>query len=268
MGGGPLSGCTIVVTRPAAQARTLLARLSRAGASVIPFPVLAIEALPPASVIGDEERARIDRCGLAIFISRNAVIHGLPLIEQAGGLPDAARIACVGRGTAEELRVHGARVDLLPSTGANSEALLAELAAVDVAGMDILVIRGVGGRELLADTLRSRGAHVHYLEVYRRALPDSDPDILSRAWQDIGIDAIVVTSLDGLRNLHRLVSDADREQLKNTKLFVVSPAMVELCADLGYKLKPVLVKSPADDDIVTGLLENCAGRHHDEQDNR
>jgi uroporphyrinogen-III synthase len=197
-----LAGCTIVVTRPVAQASSLMARLHSAGARAVHFPVIDIQALPEQA---KSERVSTDvaHCDIAVFISRNAVIHGLPAIQQAGGLPDTAHIACVGKGTADELGKQGIQVDLLPASAANSEALLDELSDTDMAGKRVLIIRGKGGRELLADTLKSRGASVHYLECYQRCLPDSDPDILTRLWENNGIDAIVVTSSDGLKNLYK-----------------------------------------------------------------
>ena len=261
-----LAGCTVVVTRPAEQSVSLLARLTRDNVNAVSFPAIDIRPLS-AQLLADSTRTAISQCDLAIFISRNAVIHGLPAIEGAGGLPAKAQIASVGRGTAAELDKHGIQVDLLPALAANSEALLDELANTDMAGKHVLVIRGKGGRELLADTLRSRGASVEYLECYQRCLPDSDPATLTRLWEHDGIDAIIVTSADGLKNLYQLVSLHDRDKLSATPLYVVSAAMVALCTDLGYKLKPVLMNSPTDDDVMAALLANCTAGHRAEKAN-
>lgn len=250
-----LTGCTVVVTRPAGQAESLLKRLASAGANPIPFPVIGIQALHDTPDTQTQQRVR--HCDLAIFISRNAVRHGLPVIEQAGGLPPGAQVAAVGKGTADELDRHGVHVDLIPASGASSEALLAVLAGNTISGKQVLIVRGVGGRELLADTLKSHGAHVNYLECYQRILPDTDARILPRLSREGHIDAIVVTSLEGLRNLEKLVPDPEKTTLRSVRLYVVSAAMVELCADLGYKLKPVLMDSPSDNDIMTALQAHC-----------
>jgi uroporphyrinogen-III synthase len=258
-----LTGCTVVVTRPSGQAESLLKRLASAGANPIPFPVIAIQALP-VHTPDAQTRQQVAGCDLAIFISRNAVRHGLPVIEQAGGLAPGVRVAAVGKGTAEELDRHGVHVDLLPSRGASSEALLAVLADDTISGKQVLIVRGVGGRELLADTLKSRGACVDYLECYQRVLPDTDAHILPRLHGEGQVDAIVVTSLEGLRNLERLVPDTEKSTLRSVRLYVVSAAMVDLCADLGYKLKPVLMDSPSDDDIMTALQMHCRDEYRPE----
>jgi len=65
-------------------------------------------------------------------------------------------------------------VDLLAENGANSEALLAMPELAQVNGQRFLIIRGQGGREELANVLRSRGASVDYLDVYKRVMPSID----------------------------------------------------------------------------------------------
>ena len=73
-----------------------------------------------------------------------------------------------------------------------------------------MIFRGDGGRELLGDTLRSRGATVDYVECYRRARPAADAGPLVRALERGEIDAVAVSSSEGLRNLFEMVGDAGR----------------------------------------------------------
>ncbi|WP_275576186.1 uroporphyrinogen-III synthase [Aquitalea magnusonii] len=63
---------------------------------------------------------------------------------------------------------------LFPTAGSDSEALLALPQLADVAGQHWLIVRGQGGRALLADTLCARGAQVSLAEVYQRV--DGRPD--------------------------------------------------------------------------------------------
>lgn len=250
-----LAGCTVLVTRPRDRADGLIRRLTDAGARVEHFPT--IEITPPEFPLSaDSVRSQLEQCDIAIFISRNAAIYGLPLVRASGGWPDGIRIAAVGSGTASELASLGSRVDFVPGTGASSEALLDALASEEVDGRNIVIFRGNGGRELLAESLRSRGAQVTYLECYRRSLPDIDAQVLSELWAGDGIDAVIAASSEGLNNLNKLVKELDKPRLQVTQVYVVSRAMVELCGDLGYN-KVVLMDSPRDDDVLAALKKHC-----------
>jgi MFS superfamily sulfate permease-like transporter len=80
--------------------------------------------------------------------------------------------------------------------GQDSEALLALPQLEQVAGKRIAIFRGVGGRTLLADTLRSRGATVDYVECYRRRRPDADAGPLLQRWADVS--AVTIASAETL----------------------------------------------------------------------
>ena len=163
-----LAGRVVLVTRPAGQGEQLADRVRAAGGEPFLFPTLAIEPVSPSPHAAALLR-RPDVFSWAVFVSANAVAHGLPLILAAGAWPPGLRAAAVGAGTAAALRARGVPQVLAPAAGGDSESLLALAAMHEVGGQRVLVIRGVGGRELLADTLRARGAHVEYLECYRRA---------------------------------------------------------------------------------------------------
>ena len=73
-------------------------------------------------------------------------------------------------------------------------------------GKRVVVFRGDGGRELLADELTARGALVEYATCYRRARPGLDPAPLLAAWAARRVShAVTVTSSEGLRNLCEMV---------------------------------------------------------------
>lgn len=78
----------------------------------------------------------------------------------------------------------------------NSDTLLKLPELKDVHGQRWLLIRGRGGRELVADTLRARGASVTYLEVYER-IPVTLSEQQFEQWQQ-QINGIVVTSAEQL----------------------------------------------------------------------
>jgi uroporphyrinogen III methyltransferase/synthase len=183
-----------VVTRPAGQAERLAALVSAAGGRPLVFPAIEIERLPERPLPSLEE------LDLAVFVSPTAVDCAFERIRHAG-----IALAAVGSGTRRALQAAGARRVLAPEDGADSEALLALPELHDVAGKRVLIVRGEGGRELLAETLAARGARTEYLECYRRVLPHGDVAPLLAAWDRGEVDAVTVSSSASLDNLITLL---------------------------------------------------------------
>ena len=244
---------TIAVTRPAHQAEATCAALTAAGAEVIRFPVMEIVATD-LTAQRTALAARLAEFGAAVFISANAVRYGLALFAERGGLPPGVAVAAVGRATARALADAGVRVDICPETGFDSEALLAAPALSQVRGVDIVLFKGVGGRELLADQLRARGARVHYAEVYRRVRGSPDVGRLAASWRAQQLNLIVVTSGDGLRFLLECVGPANRDRLLRTPLAVIGARMLQQARDLGFQSE-IVVTEPGEQALVAALTD-------------
>lgn len=254
----PLAGVGVLVTRPAAQAEPLCRRIEAAGGRAIRFPVLEI--LDPADrapLLGVIDR--LDTFDLAIFISPNAVTKTLNLLLGRRALPPCLRIAAIGRGSARELTRAGITADIVPPRPYNSEALLASPALQAVAGQRIVIFRGDGGREVLGDELRRRGAQVEYAEAYRRVRPDTDVGRLQRHWARGELDVVTVTSGEGLRNLFELVGKLGREWLRRTPLVVVSERGAALAHELGCRETHVAPEA-SDEGLVAALIDWARGR--------
>jgi uroporphyrinogen-III synthase len=256
-GHSTLDGRGIVVTRPAHQAAALAALISAQGGRPILFPmmdILDVEERGALNAIID----RLDRYDLAIFVSPNAVGKGMQAIRSRRSLPPALKIAAVGRASARELQRLGVAHVLAPEQSADSEALLALPQLGRVAGQRIAIFRGVGGRELLRDTLVSKGAAVDYAECYRRVRPQTDLAPLLTSWRAGDIDAIVVTSSEGLRNFHEMLDHEGRECLARTPVFVPHPRIAETARELG--LTDTVVTGAGDDGIAASLVEYFSHR--------
>jgi uncharacterized protein HemX/uroporphyrinogen-III synthase len=240
----PLQGKGIVITRPAGQADRLASLVEAAGGQAILFPAIEIEPLP--------ERA------LPAFAGFDLVVYVSPSAVQcaAEGMKDAnVRLAAVGNGTRRELERLGFRDVLAPQNGADSEALLALPELEQTAGKRVLIVRGQGGRELLADTLRSRGAEVEYFECYRRVLPSADTAPLVAAWERGEVDAVTVSSSQALDNLVALLG-AGR---LGTKPVFVNHARVAARAREAGLPEPVIAGA-SDDEMVEALVAYFGSR--------
>ena len=227
------------MTRPAHQAEGFCQLVENAGGNAIRFPVITIEAVAenPALTQQIENIAQYD---YAIFISTNAVRHAISHLPK--GLPADLKIAAVGKKTAASLSTHDIAVSILPKHSFNTEALLECHALQVVKDKNIAIFRGVGGRDLLADTLHQRGANVSYIEVYQRVLAKQ---ALSSVTIHQNCDIITVTSQQGLRNLITLCDN--KEWLFNTPLASNSQRTAELAIELGFVSDIVVSSEPGDE---------------------
>ena len=251
----PLSGLKIAVTRPRDQAVQLARSIEQVGGVPLLFPLLDIAAVQDSREL-NEQISRLDQFNLAVFISPNAVRYGMAAIRSAGDLPSALRIATVGQGSAKALRELGIANIIAPAERFDSEGLLALPELQDVAGWRVLIFRGDGGRELLGDTLKARGATVEYAACYRRSKPQQD----ARAWLDAQPDAITVTSSEALGYLWEMLGDDARAALRDTPIFIPHARIAELAGQQGWQ--QVRLTASGDDGLLSALIIWASERPH------
>lgn len=249
---GPLAGRNIVVTRPAGQATHFAEALVAQGAHPVLFPVLAIGDVADTTPLLDAA-IRLEQYDWAMFVSPNAVEKALQVILAQRQWPAGVRVATVGKSSEAALARHGIRDVVAPQQRFDSEALLALPEFADVAGRRVVIFRGDGGRDLFGDTLTARGAQVDYVTCYRRTQPALDPAPLLRLWGEGKLDAMTVTSSEGLRNLYAMVGKLGQGWLKRTPTFVPHARIAEQARALG--LHQVIETGPADAGLLAGLLE-------------
>jgi uroporphyrinogen-III synthase len=243
-----LAGRGIVVTRPREQAGRLAALLESEAARVLVFPALEI-ADPSDPALALKIIAELPGYDLAVFVSPTAVDRAFRLVR---AWPAGLRAAAVGKGSARELERRGVREAIVPEGGADSESLLAMPQLEQVEGKRVVVFRGEGGRELLGETLRARGARVEYAEVYRRTRPQADPAPLLEAWKKNEVDAVTVTSAAALRNLAAMLGESGMEALRRTPLFAGHERVAAQARRLG--VREVLVAGASDEEMRARLV--------------
>ncbi|MDR5756281.1 fused uroporphyrinogen-III synthase HemD/membrane protein HemX [Caballeronia sp. LZ035] len=272
---------TVIVTRPAGQSSTLLARLASAGFDTLEFPLIDI-----APVADDAPlRAALDqlylppdapeRYALVVFVSPNAVDHAFSRL--AAPWPADLPVAVVGPGSVAALARQGVHAPaqrvITPSAEEadprfDSEALYAaieaEFGATGLEGRRVLIVRGDGGREWLAERLVAAGAQVEKAAAYRRVLPEPSMQKWERVhalltgeppMQDAP-HAWLLTSSEGVRNLNELAWEhltADEiARLKRAPLVCPHPRIAEAARGAGFDRMTV---SGAGDDRIVHALE-------------
>jgi uroporphyrinogen-III synthase len=247
-----LDGMTVLLTRPARQSEGIAAAIEHSGGKVCQLPLIEIEPVsdPDEVEIVKQKILNLDRYNKAIFISTNAAEQGLQWIDRYWPqLPADLEAFAVGPGTAAVLRQLSWPV-YCSERGVTSEDLLALPPLKQLQGERIALFRGKGGRELLAETLRQRGADVDYLELYRRRTPDYTTDTVDELIHRDPIDAIVVTSAQILDVLLHLLSDDD--EIKTLPVIVPSQRVFEQARSAGFTR--VFNAGAANDEAVMAAL--------------
>lgn len=249
MSGRQISGFNVLLTRPEHQAEPLHEAIEAAGGRAVAFPVMDIVARDPIAIADD--LASQPAPDIAIFVSPNAVRHGISAARDAGS------IAAIGSATAAALHDAGYAADIVPAAGFDSEALLQEPGLQHVAGKTIRIVRGDGGRELLAETLTAGGARVDYLTVYERlvhAATEEELAGLASHWQSSGIDYVIVMSVASLDFLLELLPAACREALPAAVLVTPSARVLKTAQARVPNMRAVLSESPATGDLLAAML--------------
>lgn len=247
-----LAGIGVLVTRPTQQAQELVDAIQARGGTAIRFPVIDIVARNAAAIVADS--AVLHHPDLVIFISRNAVLHGL---SYAAG----ATVAAVGPATAAALESAGRKVDVRPKSGFDSEHLLMEPELINIAGKTVRIIRGNDGRELLADTLRKRGARVEYLSVYDRRVPSySDAELaeLATRWQNGEINVVTAMSVESVRNLAALLPDSCLQRLCRGALVTPAARVLKEALKVFPGTLATLAAGPQASDMVDAIVQHTA----------
>ena len=101
---------------------------------------------------------------------------------------------------------------------------------------------------------RARGAEVRYAPVYCRRLPMDAAVALDRLVRSQPVDAVVVTSNEGLLNLYDCAGERHRGWLLSRRLAVIGERTAVLAATLGFE-RPARIAAEASD---RGLVEALA----------
>lgn len=261
----------IIVTRPRAQASAWCDALTREGFVIAEAPLIDIvpQTDPAKKRAIQTQILDFDHYHVAIFVSLNAVHEAMRWLDMYWpALPIGIRYYTVGATTARAIQSYGLAVEDLAvvSHGAmNSETLLDVASLQQVEHERVIIFRGEGGRTLMADTLRARGAHVDFCELYQRQMPlcvkdDFDALVGDAEHWNSHYNVIALHSGESITNLQHLLAlwrdnSFITQQIKQAALLVPSMRLMELAQSLGFS--DVLVADNATDVAMTKALCNA-----------
>lgn len=241
-----LTGRNVVVTRPRTQAENLCQLIEAHGGKAFLLPAIEIVAIENNAALLNCQLNQLD---IVIFVSTHAVEIALPVLLKQN-LPAQLEIAAVGQKTANALKKFGLTV-ICPETSFDSEALLALPKLQAVQGKKIVIFRGEGGRELLAQTLHQRGATVEYINVYQRIQPPIPANIST-----LQMDIITATSVEILRNTFNLLSA--HPKLRQTPFAVLSQRIHNEAKKFGIQAPITVAPTASDQGLMEAILKNPA----------
>ncbi len=220
------------------------------------LPVMDLEPLP---IDKEEGCALFNRVHSVIFTSQAAVRFAAPVIQaHPQRWPTLCYIA-IGPSTAQALQDQGISKVLIPQTPPyETESLIALEHLQKIQGHAIAIVKGIGGRTLLAETLEARGAKVHPWVVYQRKLSILDPEALLDTWTHTPPDLSVSTSASALEHLLTLLGPK-AETLKTKPIIVVGARMLALAQKFGFQ-KPLLATG-ADDSTIIEIVRAYEDRY-------
>ncbi len=227
-----MKGLRVLNTRPLHQAAELDQLIRNAGGISVSFPALTIKALALDWLNDMPDLATVNQ---AIFISANAVNYYFAALKQANMTWSVKiKVIAVGNATAAALSKQGVRIHHMPEI-ADSEHLLRLDALQKIQHQTIVLIKGRGGRPLIAETLLSRGACLIPLAVYTRDLPEVNQEYTHSLWQDDAVDIILFTSQQAMNNLFGLFSAEGQAWLRRKPCIVISKRLAAAASLLGIR---------------------------------
>ncbi|MFK8052496.1 MAG: uroporphyrinogen-III synthase [Woeseiaceae bacterium] len=238
----------ILITRAVTQAEPFARAVTEAGGLPVLLPGISIEPVKPVHT-GDE-------ADWVIFISPNAVTWGLDEVSRL--INNGAQVAAIGPSTARELATKGISQPLHARDGFDSESLLRLPVFRDLRGKRIVIVRGVGGRAKLHETLRQRGAEIVFAETYRRDRPTLSAEqvqYMEDRWASGVVSATTCLSVATLDNIMTTLTTRGQRMFNVTPLLSPSHRVLERAQQLGHNAHQKLASGPEVKDLVADLVE-------------
>ena len=252
-----LKGVKVLVTRPAHQNQKLYDLVRAHGGEPVVCPLIKIEPTYAHEALLTV-LTRIDDIDIAIFVSTNAVTHGLGALRSQGQtLSELTQVFAVGATTALMLQAADIRVDGVPSGLSGANGLRALPTFRNVSNQRVVVFRGNGGESSLLEWLKNEGARVFVAETYRRAMPIEINSAVIELCQQATIDVITLTSVTSVEHLFALLPDNTHRMLKNATVVTLSQRIARYCESQGFQGAILVADAANDQALVETIVQHC-----------
>jgi uroporphyrinogen-III synthase len=243
--GGPLSGCTIVITRPSGTGTALARRVRALGGVPLLLPGLSLRAAPdPETARAHWQKAQRD--DVLIFTSPAAVRYAVALAP----LMTQASVIAVGQGTARALHRHGIDAHI-PATRQDSEGVLELPSLQQLHGRHVALITAPDGRGLLQAQLVARGASLREVHVYRRTAPRLDRRHVDAVLHLPDAACVLFSSAEAIQHLLAWLPPAAQRRLCGITVIASSERIAELARSSGFSRVRVAPSAASVDLLAT-----------------
>ena len=241
-----------LITRPQNKGELLAAEIKAAGGQAICCPFIEVTAGGQFNLV-PQYLNNLTTQDYIIAISDNAVNYSTQSLQQQNySWPQTVNYIAVGPNTAQSWQRAGVTSAQIPLTH-DSEGVLALLQDLDLTHSRIIILRGNGGRETLAEALIQRSKNVTYCEVYQRIKPNYDHNKLVDNWQQFAINSVIITSGEILTNLMHSIPSYASPWITNLYFIVPSQRIAKLAYQFG--INHVTIAQGASNDAILAALE-------------
>ncbi|MTC58601.1 uroporphyrinogen-III synthase [Providencia rustigianii] len=242
----------VLVTRPEPSGSELITAINATGNEAYASPLIKIGAGAELNLLS-QHLDGLSENDLVFLLSKNAVWYANLRLQQTGrNWSDKLSYYGIGRSTGHYFQQITGKPIRWAESGETSEVLLTHPDLQCLAGKRALLLRGNGGRELLASTLKARGAEVEYCECYARHPVQYDKIEFNQKWFHADITDIVITSGQMLALLNELLAENMKQWWFSRRLLVVSERIAEQARQNGWRR--VCVSNSADNSALLEAL--------------
>ena len=229
----------VIVTRPAAQAADWVAQLQAHAIDAVALPLIGIASVADPAALHAAWRGLTTQ-RLVVFVSPNAAEQFFAQRPPDAPWPPALLGGSPGPGTTRVLVGLGVPPERLvePASDApqfDSESLWAQLSERDWNGANVLIVRGDGGRNWLAQTLREAGAQVAHVAAYERIAPvfgAAESALLRAALDQPAVHLWFFSSSEAIDNL--AIAHGAASDWRAANAIATHPRIADRARQLGF----------------------------------